>query len=154
MAPSTGSVATMRSSDTFYRAFRGNFSSLLSWQQLDEFWEVLRRKADAGWYIYAIGTPVPAQISSSADVVKFINEVGALLRKEHYEDYCGIVYTDSRQDPTLVKIFDPDNLGVACGFSNHPPLPGWILSLIPPQPLETRRPLPAGRLRWWQTLWG
>lgn len=153
MVPSTGSVATMNSSDTFYQAFRGNFSSLLSWQQLDEFWEVLRRKADAGWYIYAIGTPVPVQISSNADVVKFIDEVGALLRKEHYEDYCGIVYTDSKQDPTLVKIFDPDNLGVACGFSNHPPLPGWILSLLPPQPLETRRPLPAVRLRWWQALW-
>jgi hypothetical protein len=153
MAPSTGSVATMSSRDTFYQVFRGNFSSLLSWQQLDEFWEVLRRKADAGWYIYAIGTPVPAQTSPNSDVVKFINEVGALLRKEHYEDYCGIVYTDSKQDPTLVKIFDPDNLGVSCGFSNNPPLPGWILSLIPPQPLEARRPLPAGRLRWWQTLW-
>jgi hypothetical protein len=153
MAPSTGSVATMSSRDTFYQAFRGNFSSLLSWQQLDEFWEVLRRKADAGWYIYAIGTPVPAQPSPAEDVVKFLIEVGALLRKEHYEDYCGIVYTDSKQDPTLVKIFDPDNLGVSRGFSNHPPLPGWILSRIPPQPPETRRPLPAGRLRWWEKLW-
>jgi len=154
MAPSTGSVATMSSRDKFYQAFRGNFSSLLSWQQLDEFWEVLRRKADAGWYIYAIGTPIPTQPSPAEDVVKFLIEAGALLRKEHYEDYCGIVYTDSKQDPTLVKIFDPDNLGVSCGFSNNPSLPGWILSLIPPQPLETRRPLPAGRLRWWQALWG
>jgi hypothetical protein len=154
MAPSTESVGTMNNSDVFYKAVRGKFISLLSWQQLDEFWEVVRRKADAGWYIYAIGTPIPTQISSTGDVVKFINEVGALLRQEHYENYCGIVYTDSKQDPMLVKIFDPDNLGVSCGFSNNPPLPGWILSLIPPQPLETKRPLSAGRLRWWQTLWG
>lgn len=139
--------------NTFYRAFRGNFSSLLSWQQLDEFWETVRRKADAGWYIYAIGTPVPQQASPAPDVLKFISEVDTLLRQEHYEDYCGIVYTDSRENPALIKIFDPDNLGVSCGFSNNPPLPGWVLSLLPPQPLEARRPLPAGRQRWWQSLW-
>ena len=106
----------MNSGDAFYKAFRGNFSSLLSWQQLDEFWEIVRGKADAGWYIYAIGTPVPRQTSPTTDVLKFINEVDALLRKEHYENYCGIVYADNKQDPALIKIFDPDNLGVSCGF--------------------------------------
>lgn len=140
-------------SDSFYQAFRGNFSSLLSWQQLDEFWEIVRRQADAGWYIYAIGTPVPRQASPAPDVLKFIGEIDALLRKEHYEDYCGIVYTDSKEKPSLIKIFDPDNLGVSCGFSNNPPLPGWVLTLVPPQPLETKRPLPAGRQRWWQSIW-
>jgi len=138
---------------SFHQAFRGNFTSLLSWQQLDEFWGVVRRKADAGWYIYAIGTTVPTMKSSAGDVVKFIAEVNSLLRDEHYEDYCGIVYTDSKEDPTMVKIFDPNNLGVSCGFSNNPPSPGWLLSLIPPQPLESKRPLSAGRQHWWQTLW-
>jgi len=143
----------MISNDTFYKAFRGNFTSLLSWQQLDEFWNVVRQKADAGWYIYAIGTPVPTQPSTPEAVGKFITEVDALLRNDHHEDYCGIVYADSKENPTLVKIFDPNNLGVSCGFSNNPPPPGWVLSLIPPQPLESKRPLPAGRHRWWQALW-
>ncbi|MDH5511576.1 MAG: hypothetical protein OEY27_00020 [Gammaproteobacteria bacterium] len=143
----------MNKSRSFHKAFRGNFTSLLSWQQLDEFWDILRRKAGAGWYIYAVGTPVPVQPSPSDNVLKFIDEVDALLRKDHYEDYCGIVYTDSKEDPELIKIFDPDNLGVSCGFSDNPPLPGWVMSLIPPQPLATKRPLPAGRQRWWQALW-
>lgn len=143
----------MVSNDTFYKAFRGNFSSLLSWQQLDEFWNVVRQKAGAGWYIYAIGTPVPAQPATPEAVAKFIIEVDALLRNDHHEDYCGIVYADNKENPTLIKIFDPNNLGVSCGFSNNPPLPGWVLSLIPPQPLESKRPLPAGRHRWWQALW-
>jgi hypothetical protein len=143
----------MDNSDSFHQAFRGNFTSLLSWQQLEEFWEVVRRKAGAGWYIYAIGTPVPARTSSPEDVIKFITEVNSLLRDEHYEDYCGIVYTDSKEDPAMIKIFDPNNLGVSCGFSNNPPPPGWLLSLIRPQPLESRRPLPSGRQRWWQALW-
>lgn len=143
----------MSSSDAFYNAFRGNFSSLLSWQQLDEFWEIVRRKADAGWYIYAVGTPVPAHAAATEDVLKFIREVDALLHNEHYEDYCGIVYADSKQDPALIKIFDPNNLGSSCGSGKNPALPGWVLSLIPPQPLESRRPLPANRLRWWNGLW-
>lgn len=143
----------MPDSDAFHKAFRGNFSSILSWPQLDEFWDIVRRKADVGWYIYAIGTPVPTQASATEAVVKFITEVNALLHDEHHEDYCGIVYTDSQEAPTMIKIFDPNNLGVSCGFSTHPPLPGWLLSLIPPQPLESKRPLPAGRQRWWQALW-
>ncbi|MHB8534612.1 MAG: hypothetical protein ACYDBW_04115 [Sulfuricaulis sp.] len=139
--------------DLFLQTFRGNFTSLLSWQQLDEFWDVVRRKSDAGWYIYAIGAPVPSAKSTADDVVKFISGINTLLREEHYEDYCGIVYTDSKTEPTMIKIFDPNNLGVSCGFSNNPPLPGWLLSLIPPLPLEGKRPLPAGRQRWWQALW-
>jgi len=67
----------MSENETFYKAFCGNFCSLLRWQQLDEFWNVVRRNAGA------------------------------------------------------------------C----------WLMSLIPPQPIESRRPLPAARQRWWLTLW-
>ena len=137
----------------FHAAFRGLFKSILRWHQLDAFWDVVRLKADAGWYIYAIGTPVPTQTAAADDVKKFIAEIDALLRRDHHEDYCGIVYADSAEEPTLVKIFDPNNLGVSCGYSDNPPLPGWVLTLIPPQPLELKRPLPAGRQRWWQALW-
>ncbi len=140
-------------SDIFYTAFRGTFTSLLSWQQLDEFWDVVRRQADAGWYIYAIGAPAPIQPASADEVIKFLAEINTLLHNEHYEDYCGIVYTNHKETPTLVKIFDPNHLGGSCGISNNPPLPGWVLSRIPPQALETKRPLSADRQRWWQALW-
>jgi hypothetical protein len=153
MVPGIKTARTMNDNETFRTAFRGYFVSLLSWQQLDEFWAVVRRNADAGWYLYAVGAPVPENKSSGKDVLKFITEIDGLLHKEHHEDYCGIVYTDSKEAPTLIKIFDPNNLGVSCGFSDNPPPPGWIMSLIPPQPLDGKRPLPAGRQRWWQTLW-
>ncbi len=139
--------------DDFYTAFRGRFVSLLSWEDLAAFWEVLRARADAGWYLYAIGEPVPRAPRSSEEVRRFIEAVDELLKRDHREDYCGIVYTDSKQAPTLVKIFDPHHLGVSCGYSIHPPMPGWVMSLLPPQPLEDRRPLPEARRRWWQALW-
>lgn len=141
------------SADDFYTAFRGRFVSLLSWEDLAAFWEVLRARADAGWYLYAVGEPVPQAPRCAEEVRRFIEAVDELLRRDHREDFCGIVYTDSKETPTLVKIFDPHNLGASCGSSAQPPKPGWIMSLLPPQPLEDRRPLPEARRRWWRALW-
>jgi hypothetical protein len=138
--------------DPFYSAFRGRFTGVLSWQDLDDFWKVVRGHA-AGWYVYAIGEPAPVQPSTPEQVNNFLNEVDALLRKEHQEDYCGIVYTDSKTEPSMIKIFDPNNLGVQCGFSDNPPLPGWVMSRLPPATLESRDRRPEGRKRWWRRLW-
>ncbi|MCR4333075.1 MAG: hypothetical protein NUV34_10325, partial [Sulfuricaulis sp.] len=113
-------MQTASNEDTFYTAFRGHFTSLLSWEDLDAFWKVVRENAAAGWYVYAIGELAPVQPSTAEQVNNFLNEVDALLRKEHQEDYCGIVYADSKTEPSMIKIFDPNNLGVQCGFSDNP----------------------------------
>jgi len=138
----------------FSSAFRGRFCNLLTWDSLDALWQTLRAETGAGWYIYAIGMPVPEQPASAAALRRFIDAVDALLRHDHREDYCGIVYVDNPQAPTLIKIFDPHNLGTSCGSSKNPPLPGWVLSRLPPEPLDDKRPLPASRQRWWRELWG
>ena len=137
----------------FYSAFRGHFTSLLRWEDLDAFWKVVRENAAAGWYVYAIGEPAPVQPSTAEQVNNFLNEVDTLLRKEHQEDYCGIVYTDSKTEPSMIKIFDPNNLGVQCGFSDNPPLPGWVMSQLPPVSLKDDDHRPEGRKRWWRRLW-
>lgn len=138
----------------FRSAFRGNFVGVLEWKQLDELWVSIQRASNnSGWYVYAIGEPVPESTVRADELKHFIEEMDALLHKEHDENYCGIVYTDSKESPTLVKIFDPNNLGVVCGFSDNPPLPGWVLSRIPPSPLEDLTPRPANRIRWWNKLW-
>jgi hypothetical protein len=144
-------AATLES--PFYAAFRGNFSGVRSWEDLDAFWAVVRSNSAAGWYVYAIGEPAPVHQSTAEQVNDFLNEVDALLRKEHQEDYCGIVYTDSKTEPSMIKIFDPNNLGVQCGFSDNPPLPGWVMSRLPPVTLDSGDQRPEGRKRWWQRLW-
>ena len=140
--------------DPFMQAFRGRFESILRWEQLEGLWEALRQDADGGWYIYAIGETPPSQAVGSELLKTFLSEIDQLLRKDHGEDYCGIVYTDSMQAPQFVKIFDPHNLGVSCGFSDNPPLPGWILSKLPPVDLKAAAALPGNRRRWWQQLLG
>jgi hypothetical protein len=140
-------------SDPFLTTFRGSFTSALRWPQLDALWEQVRGRADAGWYLYAIGESPPDTPSDAEQVERFITEIDALLRREHDEDFCGIVYADDLKAPSMIKIYDPNNLGVVCGYSDNPPLPGWVMSLLPPIDLPAAQP-PKGRRRWWQRILG
>lgn len=134
----------------YLAAFRGGFTSALRWHQLDALWDAVRAAPD-GWHVYAVGEPPPQSPVSAEELARFIDGIDQLLREEHDEDYCGIVYSDVPAAPTMVKIYDPNNLGVSCGYSDNPPLPGWVLSRLPPVDLEAERQ-PAGRRRWWQRL--
>jgi len=138
--------------EVYLSAFKGNFTSTMRWHDLDAFWEILKAHADDHWYIYAVGEMPPETTSNKAHLLNFIEKIDALLHKEHDEDYCGIVYIDNKEAPEFVKIFDPNNLGVSCGFSDNPPLPGWVLSRIQPVELEDALNPPKNRQRWWQQL--
>lgn len=146
-------VAIKQEAGFFYEAFRGYFSGVLSWEDLDQLWNTLKQQANDQWYIYAVGETPPQQAASKQQLLQFIDAIDGLLHKEHEEDYCGIVYVDDKRHPQFIKIFDPNNLGVVCGYSDNPPLPGWVLSTIRPEPLEELRPLPGNRKRWWARLW-
>jgi len=142
------------SPDPFRAAFRGSFAGMLRWPQLDALWERVREDAGGGWYIYAVGEDPPREPADAEAVRRFVDEIDGLLRREHQEEFCGIVYADEPRAPEFVKIFDPNNLGVSCGYSDNPPLPGWILSKLPPADLKARGPLPGNRRRWWRRLFG
>lgn len=136
----------------FMQAYRGRFVSLLQWSELDAFWPMLRAQADDGWYVYAIGENVPTQPETATKLGAFIEAIHALLRRDHRESYCGIVYTDSKTEPTFIKIYDPQRLGSSCGASGDAPLPGWILCRIPPTELSLSWPITENRRRWWREL--
>lgn len=136
----------------FFQQYRGELWALRQWDDLDRFWALLRDQASAGWYVYAVGEEPPEQSSPTEDVLTFITRIDELLHAEHQESYCGIVYTDNRQQPSFIKIYDPNNLGMVCGSSAEPPLPGWIVSLAPPIDLPSAVRPPNNRRRWWQSL--
>lgn len=135
---------------TRYRAlWNGTLRGVLQWAQLDALWACVRGQP-AGWYVLQAGEAVPTAPSPSDAVVRFVDELDALLREEHRHDYCGIVYADDREAPTLIKVFDPAHLGSACGASGTPAPPRWVLSRLPPLPIDDAAPAPAVRRRWWQ----
>jgi hypothetical protein len=145
---------TETATEPFLDAFRGRFVSALRWPQLDDLWARVRARADAGWYLYAVGEQPPETPARAAEVERFVAELDRLLRAEHQESFCGIVYADDLDAPEMIKVYDPNNLGVVCGFSDNPPLPGWVISLLPPVDLPAAQRPPGGRRRWWRRLFG
>ena len=137
----------------YLQAFRGRFSAALRWPQFDALWAALAAQPE-GWYAYALGEPAPQTAPEPAAFGRLLDELAELLRQEHAEDYCGIVYADDLQAPTMVKVYDPNNLGMVCGSGAQPTLPGWVLSRLPPVDLPSALRPPAGRRRWWRRLLG
>jgi hypothetical protein len=135
----------------FLQEYRGFLSGVLKWDELSHLWETIQQQQQP-WFIYAVGETPPDTPASPEQLDKFIYSIDELLRKEHAEDYCGIVYVDDIKTPALVKIYDPNNLGVVCGYSENPPLPGWVMSLLAPVDLQQAFPPTGSRKRWWQKI--
>ena len=133
----------------FEAKYWGTLYSVLSWDQLTALWQKV--ESGAGWYLYAVGQELPEKKSTGEEVGHFIKRIDELLRKEHEEDYCGIVYADDLAKPSFIKIYDPHNLGVSCGSSGHHIFPGWIMSLQAPVNLNPTV-VPNNRKKWWQSL--
>jgi len=145
-------TGTTQSQHEFLTAFNGSFVNMLRWHQLDNLWKTLRKQTKI-WYVYALCEQPPQSSLTSEQVDTFITEIDTLLHKDHGEDYCGVVYVDQPDNPEMIKIYDPNNLGSVCGSSGAaPPLPGWIMSTRPPIDLPSALPLPGNRRRWWQRM--
>lgn len=133
----------------FDRLYNGLLFSLMSWEQLEAFWGKIDR--NAGWHLYAVGEALPEKAADAEATARFLREIDALLRRDHHEDYCGIVYTDNLDSPSLIKIYDPNNLGSSCGGSGkHTIPPGWVMSRVPPREIAHGGVVAANRKRWWQ----
>ncbi len=129
--------------------FDGLLYSLLSWDQLAAFWPKI--DVQTGWFLYAVGQAVPQAAASAEQVGDFIQRIDGLLRQEHQERYCGIVYADDVEKPSFVVIYDPHHLGVSCGSSKTRVLPGWVMSQVPPDELASTAVVPNNRKRWWDS---
>lgn len=136
----------------FQRLYTGRVWSVLGWDQLTALWQ--RIDPAAGWYLHAVGVSSAPTLADAVAVSTFIERIDALLRAEHHESYCGIVYADDLENPRLIKIYDPNNLGSSCGSSKNPPGPGWIMSRVKPDEMPAARPAPENRKRWWRGLLG
>ncbi len=137
----------------FAQQLNGNFLGMLQWQQLDDLW--LRVRAEPrGWYASLVGEAAPEAPLEADALNRFVDEVDALLRREHKQDFCGIVFADNREQPAFIKIYDPHNLGSFCSCSSAPVPPRWVLSRIQPERIEDDGPLPGSRRSWWQRLFG
>lgn len=133
--------------EAFHARLKGTFQGILQWQQLDELWARVKRGT---WYFYQLGEAPPTAALSGDELARRIDALSTLLRHDHDYHYCGIVYTDDVENPTLIKVYDPNNIGSSCSRDATPSPPGWILSTTQPALIETHAPTPGNRKRWWQ----
>lgn len=124
---------------------------ILKWEEWDRMWQALVTAKD-GWYVYFVGQPMPTAPLRDKDLKHTLEEINKLLRREHDEEYLGIVYADDVDAPSVIKIYDPNNLGTACSSSGAKIPPGWILSKIQPDEAIHLAILPLSRKRWWEDL--
>ncbi|GAB4116638.1 MAG: hypothetical protein Fur0026_04040 [Sideroxydans sp.] len=129
----------------FQARLNGRFQGMLHWHQLDALWHKVKPGI---WYVYQLGEPVPDAPLHGEALAQRVDALDALLRREHDEKYCGIVYADDAESPTLIKVYDPAHMGSSCSTTASPP--GWIFSVAPPQAIELHAPVPNSRRRWWQ----
>ena len=137
----------------FTSRMQGRFYGVLQWSDLDALWAKVRAEPE-GWYAALTGETPPTQTLTAQELDKFVTEIDALLHKEHHYDYCGVVYVDEPAKPTLLKIFDPYNMGSGCRVGGEPIPPLWVLSRIQPTLLQSNIPLSGSRQRWWKSLLG
>lgn len=133
----------------FHARLKGAFQGVLQWQQLDELWVRVKQGA---WYFYQIGEALPTTPLSGDELARRIDALNELLHRDHEYNYCGIVYADDVDNPTLIKVYDPNHIGSSCSGDAAPSPPGWILSQVPPALIEIQAPTPNNRRRWWQLL--
>lgn len=147
------SLAETEANPDFNARLNGRFEGLLRWEDLDALWSRLRDGGEA-WYFYQVGSPLPDGPIAGEALERALAELDALLHKDHDHDYCGIVYADDPRTPSLIKVYDPNNLGSSCGSSGQRIPPRWILSLQRPQEVVDEAPMPGNRRRWWHRLFG
>ncbi|MDO8989701.1 MAG: hypothetical protein Q7U91_08710 [Sideroxyarcus sp.] len=129
----------------FHARLKGRFFGMLQWADLDALWA---RVKTGHWYFYQIGETLPDRPLGGDELAVRIGALDKLLREDHDFHMCGIVYADEVEQPTLIKVYDPNSLGSSCSTSAAPPR--WILSTVQPAPIAADAPVPNNRRRWWQ----
>ncbi len=127
--------------DDFLRLFHGDHLGVLKWEQLDDLWLRLRACADGQWYLITHKETLPEEPASAEQVDAFLNHLDSIIRKHQDPVYCGFVFVNDREDPSLIKIFNPKLLGCGGGpAGSGPSMPTWMISRVRPVPYEPAPP--------------
>ena len=121
---------------TYLEKFQGRFHGILKWDDFENFWQILKNQSD-DWFFYDLNLNPP---KSTQKISIPLDEIYKIIKEQHKERYCGIVYSDDLKRHLMIKVFHPKNLGKSCGSSENPPLPRWIISKIKPENLDFLKP--------------
>lgn len=113
----------------------GTLAGVIDWHSLDQIWDFIEHSGDSRWHVFNIDTPLQGDsraniVDTSADLASSLETLKGYLRQSHQQDYCGLVFTDSLTDPTLIRIFDPKFITSMCNIYGNAPAPSWVISTM------------------------
>jgi len=113
----------------------GTLVGIIDWDILDQIWHVIQHSNDSKWHVVKNDTPLPGEsratiVDTSGDLAASLKALRDYLRRSHPHDYCGLVFTDSLTEPTLIRIFDPKFITSMCNIYGDTPAPSWVISTM------------------------
>ena len=110
-------------------------AGIIDWDILDQIWHVIQHSDDSTWQVFNNDTPLPGEnratiVDTSGGLASSLKALKAHLRQSHQHDYCGLVFTDSLTEPTLIRIFDPKFITSMCNIYGDTPAPSWVISTM------------------------
>jgi len=122
----------------FIERFNGRFNGIMNLEECFEFFNNLKSNP-CDWYLYDTDKSPSVETLSKESFIQSIEEIKNIIKTDHSESYCGLVYVDDLNNPEFFKIFHPKNMGKTCGGSDNPPLPRWVFSKTLPENLEIKQ---------------
>ena len=113
----------------------GTIAGVIDWHVLDRIWHVIQHAGNSSWHVFENDTPLPGDnrpnvVDTRGELASSLNALNDYLRQSHPHNYCGLVFTDSLTEPTLIRIFDPKLLTSMCNIYGNSPAPSWVISTI------------------------
>ena len=113
----------------------GTLAGVIDWHSLDQIWDFIEHSDDSRWHVFNTDRSLQGDsraniVDTSADLASSLKTLKGYLRQSHQQDYCGLVFTDSLTDPTLIRIFDPRFITSMCNIYGNAPAPSWVISTM------------------------
>jgi TusA-related sulfurtransferase len=108
---------------------------VIDWHVLDQIWHFIQHSEYSKWHVFENDTPLPAEnrpnvVDTRGELASSLKALKDYLRQSHPQRYCGLVFTDSFTEPTLIRIFDPKLVTSMCNIYGNTPAPSWVISIM------------------------
>jgi hypothetical protein len=99
---------------------------LLQWEDWERLIKSIR-KHDEKWHVHFIPNSHPVEIVRGAELAEMLVEINDLMQKKCKCKFMNNIYVDDLDSPSLIKIYENNEVACSHEMSSHRGGPLWIL---------------------------
>lgn len=134
----------------FSQRLNGRFDGMVRLTDVDKLHADIT--ANNGWYLVCPDEALPRDSVSGQEASSHLQGLVQEILREERGVWTTMIYVQSAEDPTIIKVFHPRRAGCGCGPSMNVK-PWWVLSRVSPEEVpawsQTACTSPA-KSSWWQ----